>query len=215
MLVVVLLLSFPDSSCQDLDVIESEIAAESLASIPLSLRRLMMRDCGSVPVSSLASIKRLSALEELALDCLSKAGGDDALQLLARHLPVALTHLGFSRNTGAKWEVSAHGWRQQFLWNLICLRSMPCTCLSSQQMIDRGGLAPLQPQQKDDPGRLTDAGTQAFACALAAAEPADRPTLECLCLDGQPAIGAATAAALATAPFQHVSQLSLNHGGAL
>jgi hypothetical protein len=101
-LVVVLLLSFPDASCQDLDVIESEIAAESLASIPVSLRRLMMRDCGSVTVSSLASLKRLSALEELTLDCLSKAGGDDALQLLARQLPVCLTHLEFNCNTGDK-----------------------------------------------------------------------------------------------------------------
>jgi hypothetical protein len=71
----------------------------------VSLRRLMMRICDGVTASSLASIKRLSALEELALDCLSKAGGDDALQLLARHLPVCLTYLGFSRNTGAKWEV--------------------------------------------------------------------------------------------------------------
>ena len=92
---------------------------------------------------------------------------------------------------------------------------MPCTCPSSQQLIDHGGLPPLQPQQEDDPGRLTDAGTRAFACVLAAADPADRPTLEHLCLDGQLAIGAATAAALATAPFRQVSRLSLNYGGAL
>jgi hypothetical protein len=82
-------------------------------------------------------------------------------------------------------------------------------------MCERGGLPPLQPQRADKPGRLTDAGTQAFACALEAAEPADRPTLEYLALDGQLAIGAATAAALATAPFRQVSQLSLSYGGAL
>lgn len=74
----------------------------------------MMRDCGSVTASSLASIKRLSALEELALDCLSNAGGDDALQLLARQLPMGLTYLGFSCNTGTTWEVSARGWPQHF-----------------------------------------------------------------------------------------------------
>lgn len=181
----------------------------------MSLRRLMVRDCCGVTASSLASIKRLSALEELALDRLTSAGGNDALQLLARQLPVGLTHFGFSCKTGAIWEVSACGWRQQSLSVLICLQCMPCTCLSSQQMGECGGLPPLQPQQEDDPGRLTDAGTQAFACALEAAEPADRPTLEYLALDGQLAIGAATAAALATAPFRRVSQLSLNYGGAL
>ena len=105
-LVVVLLLSFPDPSCQDLEVAESgSIAAESVASMPVSLRRLMMRDCDGVTASSLASIKRLSALEELALDCLSEAGGDDALQLLARQLPACLTYLEFSFNTGATWKV--------------------------------------------------------------------------------------------------------------
>ena len=74
-----------------------------------------------------------------------------------------------------------------------------------------GKVSPLQWES----GCLTDAGTQAFASTLAAADPADRPTLEHLCLDGQLAIGAATAAALATAPFRQVSQLSLNYGGAL
>jgi hypothetical protein len=83
------------------------------------------------------------------------------------------------------------------------------------KLCERGGLPALQPQQEEVPGRLTDAGTQAFASALAAAEPADRPTLECLRLDGQLAIGTATAAALATAPFRQVSQLSLTYGGAL
>jgi hypothetical protein len=68
---------------------------------------------------------------------------------------------------------------------------------------------------QDDPRRLTDAGTQAFASMLAAAKPANRPTLEHLSVDSQDAIGAGTAAALATAPFRHVSQLSLTHGGAL
>jgi hypothetical protein len=121
-LVLVVLLTFPDPSCQDLDVIEcGTIAAESFASIPVSLRRLMMRGCGSVTASCLASIKRLSALEKLALDWLSKAGGDDALQLLARQLPLSLTHLGFSCNTGATWKVSARGWRQQILSVLVCL----------------------------------------------------------------------------------------------
>lgn len=69
-------------------------------------------------------------------------------------------------------------------------------------------LLPLQ----EDPRCLTDAGTQAFACALAAAKPADRPTLEHLCLHGHAAIGAGTAAALATAPFRRVSQLLLSDG---
>ena len=74
---------------------------------------------------------------------------------------------------------------------------------------------PLLQDPLEDPGRLTDADTQAFASILAAAKPADRPTLEHLRLDSQPAIGAGTAAALATAPFRHVSQLSLTRGGAL
>jgi hypothetical protein len=74
-----------------------------------------------------------------------------------------------------------------------------------------GGMVPLQ----EDPGCLTDAGTRAFACTLAAAEPAERPTLECLCLGGHPTTGAGTAAALATAPFRHISQLLLIKMGAL
>jgi hypothetical protein len=98
---------------------------------------------------------------------------------------------------------------------LPVMHAVPCTCLSSQQICECGGLPPPQPLQEDDPRRLTDVGTQAFACALAAAKPADRPTLEYLRLDGQLAVGAATAAALATAPFRHVSQLSLMYGGAL
>jgi hypothetical protein len=68
---------------------------------------------------------------------------------------------------------------------------------------------------QEDPGCLTDAGTWAFASALAAAEPAERPTLECLCLGGHPATGAGTAAALATAPFRHISHLLLIRMGAL
>jgi hypothetical protein len=64
--------------------------------MPVSLRRLALHECFSVPASSLASIKRLSALEELALHCLPRAGGDDALQLLARQLPPGLTSLEFS-----------------------------------------------------------------------------------------------------------------------
>jgi hypothetical protein len=64
--------------------------------MPVSLRRLMLQDCFSVPASALASIKRLSALEELSLHRLPKAGGDDALQLLALQLPASLTSLEFS-----------------------------------------------------------------------------------------------------------------------
>lgn len=97
---------------------------------------------------------------------------------------------------------------------LICLQSTSCMCFWSQQICVNGGLPPPQPLQEDDPRRLTDAGTQAFACALAAAKPFDRPTLEYLRLDGQLAVGAATAAALSTAPFRQVSQLSLMYGGA-
>ena len=71
------------------------------------------------------------------------------------------------------------------------------------------------PFLQEHPRCLTDAGMQAFASTLAAAKPADRPTLEHLCLELQPAIGTSTAAALATAPFQHVSRLLLRWGGAL
>jgi hypothetical protein len=81
--------------------------------MPVSLRRLMMRDCCGVTASCLTSIKRLLALKELALDCLSEAGGNDALQLLARQLPAGLTCLRFSCNTGAMWKVGARAWRQQ------------------------------------------------------------------------------------------------------
>jgi hypothetical protein len=62
------------------------------------------------------------------------------------------------------------------------------------------------------PGRCRHSGIRMRA---AAAEPANGPTLEDLCLSGHPAIGAGTAAALATAPFRHVSQLSLTRAGAL
>src|SRR4051812_27594212 len=84
----------------------STVAAESLASMPTSLRRLKLRDCASVPASSLTTIKRLSALKQLALHCLPKAGGDDALQLLALQLPTGLTSLEFSTFED-KCEVSA------------------------------------------------------------------------------------------------------------
>ena len=73
--------------------------------MPVSLRRLMLQDCFSVPASALTSIKRLSALEELNLHRLPKAGGDDALQLLALQLPAGLTFLEFS--DFRKCEVSA------------------------------------------------------------------------------------------------------------
>ena len=98
MLVEGLLLRSPKLCCfQDLEVSRSgTLAAESLASMPVSLRRLVLQDCFSVPTSSLASIKRLSALEELALHCLPEAGGDAALQLLALQLPAGLTSLEFS-----------------------------------------------------------------------------------------------------------------------
>ena len=91
------------SCCQDLEVSQSDtLAAESLASMPVSLRRLMLQDCFSVPASALTSIKRLSALEELSLHRLPKAGGDDALQLLALQLPTGLTSLEFSNCSKCK-----------------------------------------------------------------------------------------------------------------
>jgi hypothetical protein len=49
-----------------------------------------------VRTSSLTSIGRLSVLEELALHSLRHAGGDDALQQLALHLPAGLTSLKFT-----------------------------------------------------------------------------------------------------------------------
>jgi hypothetical protein len=148
---------------------DTTVGADSLASMPTSLRRLTLAHCASLPTSSLASIGRLSVLEELKLHSLPHACGNDALQQLALHLPAGLTSLEFIGFT--------EYWR------------------------------------KEDPGSLTDAGTQAFASILAAAKPADRPTLEHLRLDSQPAIGAGTAAALTTAPFRHVSRLSLTYGG--
>ena len=62
---------------------------------------------------------------------------------------------------------------------------------------------------------LTDSGTGALARALAAADPTDRPTLERLHLNRHPGIGCATAAALAAAPLQSLSKLTMSHGGAL
>ena len=64
--------------------------------MPTSLRRLTLGHCTSVPASSLATIGRLSVLEELALRSLPNAGGDDALQQLALHLPAGLTSLEFT-----------------------------------------------------------------------------------------------------------------------
>lgn len=185
--------------------------------MPVSLRRLVLRNCYSVRVSSLASIKRLLALEQLALHHLPKAGGDDALHLLALQLPAGLTSLEFSGSNN--WKVGAVPLAQgdvvsvspdlpaiNALHRLLEPAHMwsPNTCVC-------GGLLPLQEERS----RLTDAGTRAFAGALAAAEPAERPTLEHLCLNCHPAISAGTAAALTTAPFRHVSKLRLMFGGAL
>jgi hypothetical protein len=64
--------------------------------VPTSLRRLTLGRCTSLNASSLTSIGRLLVLEELALDSLRHAGGDDALTKLALHLPTGLTSLEFT-----------------------------------------------------------------------------------------------------------------------
>lgn len=61
---------------------------------------------------------------------------------------------------------------------------------------------------------LTDVGTTALLHALAAADPADRPTLEHLHLNRHPGIGVGTAVALAAAPLHSLSKLSMTRGGA-
>lgn len=62
----------------------------------MSLRRLALRYCDSVPVTSLASLGRLSTLENLALVCVFKdTGVNNTLQLLAGQLPAGLTSLDF------------------------------------------------------------------------------------------------------------------------
>ena len=82
---------------QDLKIeSDSAVGANSLASMPTSLRRLTLGHCTSVPASSLTTIGRLLVLEELTLDSLPHAGGDDALQQLALHLPAGLTSLEFT-----------------------------------------------------------------------------------------------------------------------
>ena len=75
------------------------VGAETLASMPTSLRRLTLAHCTSVPASSLTTIGRLSVLEKLALRSLPNAGRDDALQQLALHLPAGLTSLEFTGST--------------------------------------------------------------------------------------------------------------------
>ena len=59
---------FPSHSrpvSQELDIeLNCTIAAESLANMPVSLMRLVLGHCSSVPASSLASIGRLSALSD-------------------------------------------------------------------------------------------------------------------------------------------------------
>ena len=98
---VVLVKCIPIS--QDLEIErDSTVGADSLASMPTSLRRLTLAHCDSVPASSLASIGRLLVLEELTLDSLPHAGGDDALQQLALHLPAGLTSLEFTGFTSCK-----------------------------------------------------------------------------------------------------------------
>lgn len=99
------------------------MAAESLASVPASLRRLALRYCTNIAASSLASIKRLSALEQLTLYGLTSAGGDDALQLLARQLPAGLTSLEFSALIKPKVSGVLRGGSQ--LWS--ALTELPCT----------------------------------------------------------------------------------------
>ena len=92
---------------QDLTIeSDSAVGANSLASMPTSLRRLTLGHCNSVPASSLTSIGRLSVLEKLALDSLPNAGGDDALQQLALHLPAGLTSLEFIGIFTEYWRVA-------------------------------------------------------------------------------------------------------------
>jgi hypothetical protein len=83
-------------------------------------------------------------------------------------------------------------------------------------MLSALGCAALQKgDDKVERNHLTDSGTGALACTLAAADSAERPTLERLHLNRHPGIGCATAAALAAAPLQSLSKLSMSHGGAL
>jgi hypothetical protein len=97
--------------------------------MPKSLRRLALAHCTSVPASSLASIGRLSVLEELTLHSLPDAGGNDALQQLALHLPASLTSLELTGFTEYWRKVSA----------------VICDC--SQQFYDERALICLQLQQ--------------------------------------------------------------------
>jgi hypothetical protein len=96
----------------------------------MSLQRLVLNHCPAVPASSLASLGRLTALKELALECLPNAGGDDAMQQLAPQLHARLTSLefnGFSRFS--RWKVGAvfPVEKDSQLWFSLALPAMPCT----------------------------------------------------------------------------------------
>lgn len=111
---------------QDLEIQGSHtLAAESLASMPMSLQRLVLNHCPAVPASSLASLGRLTALEQLALDCLPNAGGDDAMQQLAPQLHARLTSLDFNGFSG--WKVGAESLDRAMSFVSLGLPAMPCT----------------------------------------------------------------------------------------
>ena len=82
---------------QDLEVEGCHtLAAESLANLPASLRRLRLSRCFNVPARSLAHLGRLPALEHLALSGLPRANGDEGLQQLAPQLHARLSALHFT-----------------------------------------------------------------------------------------------------------------------
>ena len=72
------------------------LAAESLANLPVSLQRLRLSRCFSVPAHSLAHLGRLPALEHLALLGLPSATGDEGMQQLAPQLHARLSALHFT-----------------------------------------------------------------------------------------------------------------------
>ena len=90
-----------------------------------------------------------------------------------------------------------------------------CTALLVASLSASGYAALQKGDDRVERNRLTDSGTGALAHALAAADPAKRPTLERLHLNRHPGIGCATAAALAATSLQSLSKLSMSHGGTL
>jgi hypothetical protein len=81
----------------------NNVAEESLVHLPVSLRRLELRDCLGIAADSLAHVGRLSALEHLALVDLP-ANGDDGMQQLAPQLHARLSGLYFTAfRTWTRW----------------------------------------------------------------------------------------------------------------